>query len=77
MLEVFQFEERSYFRAQQTCRTVYELIRSSRNISIFLDEITISDIFTDDGFAHVLPSWRLIKFEELYGTRLSSILLNG
>lgn len=73
--EIFQFDETSYFRAQQTAREVNEFIRSCRSISVRVDGRYVLRTKKDQ------PSYRLycldrkidIDLECFYGTRVKQL----
>lgn len=72
---MFQFDESSYFRLQQTCRAVNELIRSSRSISVHVaNRYTLQ--FNAGRFVNRRDS-RKIDPEALYGTRLRELETSG
>lgn len=74
-------EAGSYFRLQQTCRGVYDFIRTSRNISVHLSGKYYLAFKRDTrswqfGSAEGPGEGRMDE-ETLYGTRLEELRLCG
>lgn len=70
---IFQVESNSYFRLQQTCHGVKEIIRRSPNIRIHLDGIY------NFRFNKDTTSWRLssVDIDVFQGIRIKTVSVDG
>ena len=70
---IFQVESKSYFRLQQTCHGVEEIIRRSPNIRIHLDGIY------NFRFNKDTTSWRLssVDINVFQGIRIKTVSVDG